>query len=782
MSWTRYLAALRRYKWLLALVVAAAIGAGVVAARFIKPVYVVHSTIWITPDTRQDERAAPIRGDEVMHGAAWPELLTSFAILDKVARRLVLYITPASPADSVLFRGFRTADHFRPGRYVLTTDARGRLFSLATENGTRVETGVVGDSIGRTVGFQWAPAAATLGRGRGIHFSVVSPRTAALAMRANLTSSLPEGTNLLRVTLTGTNPQKLAAIMQALVDEFVAAAADLKRRNLVEVSRTLDKQLQVAAKDLHDAENALQSFRVRTVTLPSEAQTAVAPIPSPVTDGASARGASATPPADPLTANFFTEQLTYDAARRQRAMLERTLSAVKGGTLDPSALNGIAAVRTDPELQTALRTLADDEAKLATARNEFTDAHPTVRALAASVQQLRNETIPRAVSALDTELAMSEADLSSAVQSTARELRDVPVRSIEEQRLRRNVATSENLYALLKMRSAEANLAEASAVSDVSVLDAPVVPETPTSNRAPFVIALSAIIGLASAGLLAFLLDRYDPRFRYPEQASDELGLDIIGAIPAVKADDLLAEPDAAQLVEAFRTVRLSVAQAADPSGRVLVTISSPNAGDGKSMISANLAQSFGEAGYRTLLVDGDIRRGELDKRFGVPRTPGLLDYVTGAATLEDVLHQTGNDKLWLLTRGTQQQRGPELLMSPVLPDLMTELQRRFEAVIVDCSPLGAGIDPFVLGAATGNMLLVLRAGESNRKLAEAKLKLITRLPIRLLGVVLNDVHMGGDFQYYAYSYSDPEQAKLPALESQLDDFARRSGLLSIER
>src|SRR5207237_398108 len=355
--------------------------------------------------------------------------------------------------------------------------------------------------------------------------------------------------------------------------------------------------------------------------------------------------------------------------------------------------------------------------------------------------------------------------------------------TIEEARLRRNVGTSENLYALLKSRSEEANLAEASAVSDVSVLDAPVAPEAPTSNRAPFVIALSTLIGIIAAGGLAFALDRYDPRFRYPEQASDELGLDIVGAIPGVKPDQIHAEPAATQLVEAFRTIRLSVSQVADPSGRVLVTISSPNAGDGKSMISANLAQSFADAGYRTLLVDGDIRRGELDKRFGIPRTPGLLDYVTGEATLDQALRPTSNDKLWLITRGTAQQRGPELLMSAVIPDLMTELQRRFEAVIVDCSPLGAGIDPFILGAATGNMLLVLRAGESNRKLAEAKLKLITRLPIRLLGVVLNDVRMAGDFQYYAYTYSDlKEEAKLPAIESQLDEFARRSGLLSLER
>jgi len=783
-TWTRYLAALRRYKWLLGLIIVLALGLGVIASRFIKPLYIVHSTIWITPDTRHDDRAAPIRGDEVLHATAWPELLTSFAILEKVARRMTLYLTPSSLDDSTLFRDFRTAEQFRPGQYELSIDRRGRLYVLSLGRGERVETGVVGDSIGRAVGLLWSPPAAALGRGRDIRFTLVSPRTAALKLRENLTSALPDGSNLLRVTLSGTNPQRLTAIMQALVDEFVATAADLKTRNLVEVARTLEKQLDVASKDLRDAENSLESFRVHTITLPTEASPPPAAARAVATSTTpSAGAAAANDDIDPGSDNFFAEQRSYDAIHRERLALERTMAAVRAGTLAASALNTLPAARSDSEVQRAIRKLSDAETKLTAARKDFTDAHPTVRALAANVNELSEHTIPRAVAGVITQLEMQEGDLQEQVQSSARALRGVPVRSIEEARLRRNVATTENLYALLKTRSAEANLAEASAVSDVSILDAPVAPETPTSNRAPFVIALSAIFGMAAAGALAFALDRYDPRFRYPEQASEEMGLDIIGAIPGVKPDALGAEADAMQLVEAFRTVRLSVAQAADPSGRVLVTISSPNAGDGKSMISANLAQSFAEAGYRTLLVDGDIRRGELDKRFGVSRTPGLLDYITGASTLEQTLHATNNDHLWVMARGTPQQRGPELLMSPVIPSLMTELQRRFEAVVVDCSPLGAGIDPFIMGAATGNMLLVLRAGESNRKLAEAKLKLITRLPIRLLGVVLNDVQMAGDFQYYAYSDADRhDDAKIPALESQLDEFARRSGLPALER
>ena len=782
LSWSRYLDAVRRYKVLLALVIIAAVGGGIITARFVKPVYLVHSTIWITPDKQHDERAAPIRGDEVqLHSAAWPELLTSFSILERVARRLTLFLNPVSPADTTLFHGFATTETFRPGKYDLKVDSRGRVYTLSLVKGPRIETGVVGDSIGRAAGFLWAPPAAALGRGRDVRFDLVSPRTAALGLRNSLTSSLPEGSNMLRITLTGTNPQRLTAITQALVDEFVAEAGDLKKRSLVEVAKTLQKQLDVAAKDLQNSENALEAFRVRTITLPSETRaTAVPPL---TTNNARTAGAGDDATRDPVSESFFSEQLSYDAARRQRQMLERTMSSVRDGTLDASALSMVPATRTDPELQTALKDLSDRESKLSDARKEFTDTHPTVRELAAQVKELREQTIPRDVDALVTQLKMQEADLQDRVQGTARELRDVPVRTIEEARLRRNVATSENLYALLKSRSEEANLAEASAVSDVSVLDAPVIPETPMSNRKPFVIGLAMVIGFIAAGALAFVLDRYDPRFRYPEQATDDMGLDIIGAIPIVKTDELESETGAMQLVEAFRTVRLSVAQAADPSGRVLVTISSPNAGDGKSMISANLAQSFAEAGCRTLLIDGDIRRGELDKRFEIPRTPGLLDYVTGAAALEQVLHTTSNEKLWVMTRGTQQQRGPELLMSPVVPDLMTELQRRFEVVIVDCSPLGAGIDPFVLGAATGNMLLVLRAGESNRKLAEAKLKLIKRLPIRLLGVVLNDVRMSGDFQYYSYSYTDKkEEGKLPVLKTQIDEFARRSGLHSIER
>jgi capsular exopolysaccharide synthesis family protein len=266
-------------------------------------------------------------------------------------------------------------------------------------------------------------------------------------------------------------------------------------------------------------------------------------------------------------------------------------------------------------------------------------------------------------------------------------------------------------------------------------------------------MAFMASIGLAVG--LAILLDQLDKRFRYPDQVTRELGLSILGAIPAirrVKPGERDAE-EASQVIEAFRTVRMNLAHSYGAAGPVLLTITSPGAGDGKSLVSSNLALSFAEAGYKTLLIDGDIRRGELHRMFNVDRRPGLLDLLVGQSQLDQVLRPTTHRNLTMIPCGTRHQHGPELLGSNAMRSLIATLKSRYNVVIVDSPPLGAGIDPFVLATATGHMMLVLRSGETDRQMAEAKLKLLDRLPVRILGAVLNDIQTSGVYKYYSYIY-----------------------------
>src|SRR5690349_11363667 len=119
LSIARYMAALKRYKWLIIAMVAVGSIAGVLALRFVHPTYEVSARVMIAepPDPR-----GPIRSGQVLNEAAWRELLTSFAILDPVARRLRLYVIPETDADAALFSEFDHTSDLRPGKYTLKVD------------------------------------------------------------------------------------------------------------------------------------------------------------------------------------------------------------------------------------------------------------------------------------------------------------------------------------------------------------------------------------------------------------------------------------------------------------------------------------------------------------------------------------------------------------------------------------------------------------------------------------------------------------------------------------
>ena len=732
---SRYLAALRRYKWLLLIVLGIGGAASVSATRFVRPQYEVHATIWLAAETPQGRTAGPFRAGELVNSTAWPDLLTSYAILDSVVLKARLYVHAAAAVDGALFTNFQLADRYRPGDYRLDVTGSTHQYVLTTNRGAVVERGSVGDSIGRQLGFRWQPSLAPT-TDRTVKFSVVAARQASMDLRKNLEATLPPNANLLQIKLQGAEPELITTTTNTLLHQFVGTAATLKNRNLVELARTLEEQLSYAQAQLRDAEIALESFRVHTITLPSEG----APVPS---------GVEAT--RTPALTSYFGQKIDYDNVVHDRQLLEQMLAELKAGTLDVSSLWFVNAVQSGPpELRNALNEYATKAAALRAAREVFTDEHRSVRDLDASLRQLRETTIPQLGNALVAQLREREQALSERIGSAGKELQQIPTRTIEEMRLTRNVAVRENLYTTLKNRYEEARLATASSIPDVSILDTAVVPQYPSNNSKSRILALGIAGSFALAVLLALVLDRLDPRFRYPSQVSHDMQLEILGVVPEIGARAKKPE-DAANIIESFRSIRLALSQAFREIGAAIVTVSSPGPEDGKSIVCANLAMSFASGGYRTILVDGDIRRGDLHGTLGVTRVPGLTDALLGSATLSDIIRPTPTERLWLVPSGSRQAAGPELLTSQRLLELVAELRSNFDVVIFDSAPLGAGIDAYALANATRNLMLVMRSGKTDRRLAESKLRLVDRLPVNVLGAVLNGIKTEGEYRYYRY-------------------------------
>jgi capsular exopolysaccharide synthesis family protein len=735
----RYVAALRRYKWLIAVIVLIGTIGGLVATRFIKPTYRVDTTIVVgeSPDPK-----GPVRPQVVLNEQAWAELLKSFAILDPVARQIGMYVTPKSEGDSLLFREFQPTSDLQTGDYTLTINKPAKKYDLAVKRGRAkavVESGTLGDSIGRAVGFAWLPPADQLASRTEVRFQVRTPREAANELRNQLTVYLPPESRFIKLGLQGQRSQVLAQTMNAILREFVAEAAALKKRNLTDQRVALGEQLEQSQANLQNVERQLEERKVKDVLVRPDG---LAILPGGVYAS------------DPGTNNFFSLKVLAEGSRQDRQAVESLVGAGPNVRVTPEQLLSIPGVlQKSPDLNNAVSELTKAEADLRTLRVKYTDGHPLVIAKTEEVERMKTQTLPSIARQTLDQLRRQEAELNRRVDAASTDMKQIPSIVIEQGRLTRERDLAANLYADIQGRYNLAKLAEASAIPDVSVLDSAVAPLVPASNTAPMILLLVIGASLGFAILLAIVLDLLDKRFRYPEQATHELGLDILGTIPTIRRgkNGATRMEDEAQLVEAFRGLRLNVRNAANGSGPVTIAVSSPGPGDGKSLISSNLALAFAEAGYRTLLIDGDIRRGQLHSTFSVPQRPGLVDHLTGDIVVEDVIRETSHGNLFLIACGTRRHRGPELLAADATVKMLRGLRARFDAIIVDTAPLGAGIDPYALGAAAGSMLLVLRTGQTDRKLAQAKLTTLDRLPVRLIGAVLNDIPAEGMYKYYAY-------------------------------
>lgn len=743
----RYLAAVKRVKWLVLLLTLAGLGGGYVVSRLRPQSFVVRARLQLSPTE-----------NSTYANEQWGEAFRSYGIIEPVvaARRLFikgpkrvgappLPMGPSGPAAG-LFNGFTaTANRYRSGTYRLKISDDGRSWDLTNITVNQRDHGAVGDSVGRPFGFRWVPQVESRWRGQTFEFDVATTREAADAVINRLSIGLAQrNPRFMDLTLDGQDAESTAGTLNDLMQGFVDAVAATKSRELTRNAQVIDSQLTEAGIKLQEYQRALQTYRTKIITLPHE-QLPVAPGLDETSPGAYSA--------------YIAKTQALEALKRDRRDLNNALAkdTANQPVVDEFAM--IPSTKASPELSAVVQELMVSEQALRQARARYSDTFKNdvidMPKMIQHVHDLRMSTIPAAVHAVIRNLDAAIAQTDSEAKAGAEELQSIPSRSIEESDLRRREGLQEKLVSDLMVLWQQAQTRKASSLADVQILDPAVAPLNPTKNRSAILITLGALAGLAAGLALALLLDVTDKRVRYADQISAGLGLTILGVIPEIrraKGEQPSAE-EAAQVIEAFRTVRLNLAHTVGQD-RVMLTVSSPSPGDGKSLVASNLALSFAESGYRTLLIDGDARRGELHRTFGAERRPGLLDFLVGELTMDALLRPTTHPQLQLITSGSRKRNAPELLGTARMRELVEAMHDRFDVVIIDSPPMGAGIDPFVLGTITNNLMLVLRAGATERDLAEAKLQIVDQLPIRLIGAVLNDVRASmNDYKYYSYSY-----------------------------
>ncbi|HXV85420.1 MAG TPA: polysaccharide biosynthesis tyrosine autokinase, partial [Gemmatimonadales bacterium] len=634
----------------------------------------------------------------------------------------------------------------------------GRAFRFMSDPHGELQRGVAGDTVGTGLGFAWLPPVEAL-RGREIEFQLLTPHDAAQQLARALRVRLDPGGSFVRIQLNGPSPTVTAATVNAVAERTVAIAAELKRQKFAELAVILGGQHQHALQALREAESRLATFRSRT-----------APVlrAGPFTaTGASAGGERA------ALSRQVDLRLSRDEVLRDYRTLQALLSRFQGEGLPLTALGAVPSVQQSPGLARALEEIAEKRAELRALRHRYTERSAPVLLLEAELDTLERHTVPALAVELARELADRGSELAQRVDASLGDLRGVPALELEQSRLERDVRSAEDLFANVRQRYEAARLALISTIPDIRVLDRAAEVPRPVSDMAPLVVALSFATSLGLAVIGVTVRDRTDVTIRTPAQITEGMRLTILGAIPHVgwRAVGRGEGPDG-EVIEALRGLRVRVLHARGAGRPLLVTVTSFAPGDGKSFVSVNLALSFAYAGYRTLLIDGDLRRGVQHRVLQGSRRPGLTDVLAGRARPQDAVHGTTYANLSLLSSGTRMQRAPEMLLSDDLRTLLSEFRSAYDVVVADSPPLSVGVDPVVLATITGNLILVLRAGVTAMPLALSRLEVLDSLPVRVIGAVLNDVRGNDGFRDYAYdlsgyALSDEEAARgqpLPVL------------------
>jgi succinoglycan biosynthesis transport protein ExoP len=600
----------------------------------------------------------------------------------------------------------------------------------------------------------------------------VEPRDVAIdeALRQLKVTARP-GTDVIDVKFVDPDPSVAQQFANRLVRSFQAAnghsAQDQARRR----REFLGEQLRVTDSLLLQAEAGLSQFRSRQQMGSSR-------------DNLSAEQANATA--------LQAQQAQLHADRRVfGALLER----VRGSGLHARedefrALAYAPEVAADPILALLQQRLIDYRARLdslTTGPWRSLATNPDVVHLNTLLQSTREELI-RAVQARLTSIDARIRVLSNQKARGDQSMQSLPAKQAMEASLDRRVEVLRSTTDALRQEYQKARISEALGAADIEILDLAPLPYAKTGIPRPIGLAFGLLLGLTLGGGAAVFAEVTNRSLRRPEELRGVLGATELGVIPRIAqlgpgtgalrqlpavrgTNEIVLGPpgDLSPEAEAFRLLRISLAFSwGDRPCTLVVTSAAPQ--EGKTLIATNLAATFARGGAQVLLVDCDIHRPRLHRVFQVARAPGLMDLLRmdassvhqetarRAALNQRVtaVRRTSIERLSLLPCGAHAQTTPELLEPATLGALLHQLRREYDVIVLDTPPVLVSADAATLAASADGVILVVRAGQTDRRAAELARQRVSSAGGQVLGAVLNDpdgLVSRFDQSYYAYDY-----------------------------
>jgi polysaccharide biosynthesis transport protein len=465
-------------------------------------------------------------------------------------------------------------------------------------------------------------------------------------------------------------------------------------------------------------------------------------------------------------AKYLAELKTKQADLQNELERLQTLSDKELLTQPPSATDAQGKAQpnefADQYLQLS-QQVAQKKAELAERSLVWKPAHPRLIALKEDINNIQTElgTIEQEnressqvrIGAIKTELQV----LGKSVDEWTKKALDASDRDAEYQRLKDAVTQSNTDYheVLTQMNHIDQTKNSPGYLYTMNNASAPELVNPGTLRH----LMMGFALGLSLGVLILAVMDRTDDRVSSSTEVMEHFSEPIMGQIPNVEDSrtkeglPLLAEEDERYtFAESFRSLRSSLMFMPNQSELKSLLVTSSIPGEGKSTIASNLGITMALAGTRVLLVDADLRRGDLASLFNVDGRFGLSSILRDEMPWQSVAKKTPIATLTLIPRGPVTNQSSELLLVPQFDKLMKEWKSQFDLVLFNTSPILATDDTASIAPNFDGALMVMRAGFTSSRLVRNSLNAMYQRQVNVLGLILNSVDTEmPDYYYYRY-------------------------------
>jgi len=565
----------------------------------------------------------------------------------------------------------------------------------------------------------------------------------------------PPNTYLLLISYRSPQPRLAAGVANAVARSYVEHTYNIRFQSSASLADFMEKQLEELKAKMEHSSAALAQFERELNVINPEEKTSI------------------------LSARLLQLNTEYTNAQTDRVRKESAWKSVQSGSLEA------AQVSTQGD---NLKTLS---AKLDEARQRFADTkthygpnHPEYRKAAVQVEEIERqlqESSKNAAQRVEVEYHESmnrESMLQKAVSETKAEFDRLNARSFDYQNLKREAEADKSLYEELVRKIKEAGINAGFQNSSIRIADPARAAIRPVFPNMKLNVLLAFLFSTLVAVGFAVLTDLLDSSVRDPEQVHTLFQTDVLGSLPMVRTwrrgfvsamageagstalvhaseETAAAAPDrtVTGFEEAVRTLRNSILLGSFDRRLRSLMITSATPSEGKTTTAVHLAIAHAQQKHKTLLIDCDLRRPGVHSKLGINPEAGLAAVLqNGMQWREKLVKLPDLADLDILPTGFSSRRAADLI-GRRLPEILEEAANEYDLIVVDSPPILGFPEPLQMAAAVDGVVMVAKAGETNRKTVGSALSTLQRVRANVVGLVLNSVtsNMSDSYRYYGY-------------------------------